>query len=196
MKKRPAKTPADIGNHNTQHALAAALQARYGDELAIVIDDEAVKSWRKGVRLDRGTPPPPAKRGNYFVGGEWQAWVEKWIVPKHGHDAKNVDLAVLAQEAKYRTVIIEEQEAKINLDVLDGKYLLKNDVGRAMANIGQTLNAIQNNRLELRARVAIKERMQAAGMDENVALVDLVCAYLKETNAVLKEEIRTQLRQE
>lgn len=191
--KKPAKNLDPIGNHNTQHALAIALQLFFGDKIAIVIDDEAVKSWRKGARLDRGTPPPPAKRGNYFIGEEWRAWVEKWIIPKHGHNSSGADLAQLAQEAKYRTIIIEEQKEKIALEILDEKYFLKDAVNRMADNAAQTLNAVQNNRLELRARVSIKEKFAAAGIPEDQKIVDLVCDYLKETNALLKEELRAAL---
>jgi len=187
--------PKPIGNHDTMASLAKALQNRFGDSIRIVVDPDTVRDWRKGNRLPRGTPPPPAKRGNYFIGREWSAWLERFIVPKHGHNLTREarDLAEQAQSAKYRTTIIEAQEAQINLDMLDGKYLLKSEVGRAMSNIGSAINGVLNGALQTRARVALREKFSAANLNVDAKVLDVICAHLAALNLDLKQELRTTL---
>ena len=184
------KPKDEIGRHNTQAALSAALQAHFGDQLSIVIDQEAVSCWRRGERLSRGVPPPPSKVGNYFVGSQWKKWIEAHILPKYGHSVEKQDLAVLAQTPKYQTTIIEREDAQIDLDIKNGSVVKKTEVGRLFAGIASTVNAIMNNRLDLRARVALKEMADKCNVVIDPVIVDNLCKYLQSLNAEIKSEIK------
>lgn len=121
----------NLPNVNTQHALAVALQRHFGNRIAIVIDDEAVSSWRHGDRLPEGAVLPPPKNGNYWSAKEWAQWIERYILPHHQPGAStSEDLATAARLKKERVKAeLEEIEHDRMMRAVEaGKYI---EIGRA-----------------------------------------------------------------
>jgi hypothetical protein len=74
--------------------------------------------------------------------------------------------------------------------------MLRSEALRIIADLGASLNAIQNSALELRARVSIKERLAAANMTMEPAMLDFVVIYLRDVNRELKNTIKEKLNHE
>jgi hypothetical protein len=110
--------------------MADALQARYRGQIRYVVNRVVFNHWHHGRELSKGVPPPPGKRGNYYIGTEYCDWFERHILPqwKHNTDAQGVllpDLTAKAQEAEAATKILNHQMAEHEWAVQQGKYILK-----------------------------------------------------------------------
>ena len=81
------------------------------------------------------------------------------------------------------------------LGVIQGKFLPLANVQQACVSIGKTLNAGLNRQLEIRLRVTTAERFKATELTaaQTAAAIEVICAIGRETNAVLKTELRTAL---
>ena len=133
-KPEPEFPDADepLKNYNTQSAMAAAIQAKYGDRLKYVVTQQIFSQWCKGENLPKGVspavPPPPARKGNYYNGAAMETWVESHLLrawPKTV-DAQGVlvpDLAAQAQESEHRTKILNQQIAELEFKAATGKYI-------------------------------------------------------------------------
>lgn len=77
----PLQPANNLGKCNTQAALARMLGIHYAGRITIDISENAVKDWKKGVKLPDGVPPLPAKIGNYFDGDLCARWFDQHLLP-------------------------------------------------------------------------------------------------------------------
>ena len=81
----------------------------------------------------------------------------------------------------------------------EGKFLPLAEVAQACAAIGKTINGVINNRLEVRLRVTVLERLKAVEFsppltaEQITGAVAVMCAIGQETSVTLKTELRTAL---
>jgi hypothetical protein len=168
----PAVGGQPLPNVNTQHALAVALAQHFGNRITIVIDDEAVSSWRKGERLPTtDTPLPPAKVGNYWSAAKWAEWITQYILPHHapGVQAQGelIPMARLQSE-RVKAELEQIEHDRMLRAVESGRYI---EVGRA-ANLRRGALVLMRN-LHRRLRETENTEALAAWLTTKLAPHDL-----------------------
>ena len=186
----PTNTPPEIVQGLTR--LATWIQ----DVFKIPCSKQTIKNWQKEL-----PPFPNAVSADYrYRWAEVAAWVQQHKVrPIAG--GNNADLLAKLEPARAQEELERFEHNRMMRAVEAGKYLKKSDVVRVSQGIGKTINGILNNRLELRLRVAVIDRLNARPAspplttEQSALVVEVLCELGRETNTELKTELRTQLYQ-
>ena len=107
----------------SQADLAARLMAHFKGRIEIEINEMTITRWKRGNHLPPGAPLPPPRVGPKMNSKAWADWIEKWILPKHGIEAKKDNVYARADESAARTKILSEKIKEEEWKSVSDRYI-------------------------------------------------------------------------
>lgn len=157
-----------LGIADTQTALAAKLQAHYGNRLSIQITKGRITEWKNGRQL-RGAPLPPAIEGEYWNADKWVEWFDEHMLKHYlvSSDSQRLLIPELRlEQMKVEDELAELEQNKKKRAIEDGKYYTREEVAAAADAIGAKLkSALLENYEKLFERKLIED-VNAANLED------------------------------
>lgn len=167
-----AALPGALPVTESQKHLATVLAQHFQGQLKIDISEQSISQWKLGRGLPAGTPLPPTKIGHRIDTQAWADWIERHLRPRHGVGITLTgpqgeivkDVFQLASESDAHRSIDEARKARLELEVLEKKFMPVELHKRHLKTIGVVLNQQIDAQIGGRAAASVLAGLADGGM--------------------------------